>query len=865
MKKILGILMAVVMLCTCCLSGALAEPAAETQLTLEKIKAMNGGEVPVHTENGKVTFVGGACTEEPVRSTEDAAKVVTDMIPLIGDGRTRFEPRRTLYDSFGNTYYVFQQVYADTIVDGGAAKVITDRAGKMLGLTCSVVSDMPEETEAEGITPAAAEALVMQQEKEQEHAVTLVEGKTRKIVLPVNRELDLEADVIQTRFVWAVCTTNPQSGTSDLPYLTHYVTMSGEYLYSLATMLPDDSAGAAGYHSDYVFEFMEPVSYTGYVDLSDGTEKEITVNVMRDTRTGMYYLGNIEHKIVVADCWEFLYNHGNVKLEFSPDNREWDQVSLLSLYNYCRAFDYYKAIGWQGDGEDTPIIVLKDFCDEDHVPLDNAAYAGKFYGWQAFLSSSANDLAQCLDVIAHEFTHCVTNSVMTSSAYQNDFGAINEAMSDIQGNICEMLAGDTQDDTWEIGEHSTMSIRSMSDPHRGKQPEYSWDVHYMPHVKDPTAANDNGGVHTNSSLLSRVAYLLCRDGMSLEDARACWFAVDCAMVPGTDFAQLRDLLPWVMQITGLESHGPALADALRETRLGESEMPSELPEDKAMLKLDLPDTEIFNNGRWLMYVACVNTGAAGQKLADVSRDLEAGNTEGYPKMLVDLYNSAKTEQEAAAASGGKEAPAAGSEEAPSIAGLLFDALLSGTLEDEDPAPADQKTASPAENSAEQEEFVRWMRDQMSDIFYLGTGSAGQDGHTIRMMTLSGRAVPILLYLEPKPNSDQLKQMNAVIFLNGRWIDVTPFFDLAKDEESADIAGMGLMLLETGLIFDVLSIVLTCRSLEDYIRALTCQVPGGQVTELPATGLENVTFNANMAGLGDEIPVVTNNRMSRPKE
>ena len=240
-----------------------------------------------------------------------------------------------------------------------------------------------------------------------------------KIVLPVDRVLDIEADEIDSRYVWAVYTTNPSASVSgtDLPYLAHYVTQGGEYLYNLPTILPGDAAGSAGYDASYVFEFMEPVDYTGYVDYSDGTEHEISVTLMRDTRTGMYYLGNIEHRIVVADCWEFLYNGGHVVLEYSPDNLEWDQTSLMSLYQYCRAYDYYKAIGWIGaDGEETPIIVLKDFCDKDHNPVDNAAYAGKFYGWQTFLSSSVNDFAQCLDVATHEFTHCVTGTVMTYNA-----------------------------------------------------------------------------------------------------------------------------------------------------------------------------------------------------------------------------------------------------------------------------------------------------------------------------------------------------------------------------------------------------------------------------------------------------------------
>ena len=111
--------------------------------------------------------------------------------------------------------------------------------------------------------------------------------------------------------------------------------------------MPGDEAGASGFDASYVFEFMEPVDYTGYVDLSTGEEMELTVTVMRDKRTGMYYLGNLERRIVVADCWEYLYNGNRVVLAASPDNLEWDQVGLLSLYNYCRAYDYYKEIGWR--------------------------------------------------------------------------------------------------------------------------------------------------------------------------------------------------------------------------------------------------------------------------------------------------------------------------------------------------------------------------------------------------------------------------------------------------------------------------------------------------------------------------------------
>ena len=854
MKRFLGILTVLVMLVTCCSgASALAEPPVKAALTISGIQALNGGNAVIDARDGRVTFIGGTCASEKVKGPEDAARVVEDMIPLMGGGsRTHFEPWRTLSDSFGNTYYVFQQVYADMVVLGGAVKVVTDRNGTMLGLTCSLVSDLPDTDASEGITAEKAEQVVLQHEKEQKgSAPALIEGATKKIVLPVDRELDLEADDILTRFVWIVCTTNPSGSiASDMPYLAHYVTLSGEYLYSLPTLLPGDRAANAGYDAEYLFRNMEPVSYTGYVDLSDGTEKEITVTVMRDSTTGTFFLGDPERRIIVADCWEFLYNHGNIVPETSPDNREWDQVSLLSLYNYSRAYDYYKVLGWQGgDGENTPIVILKDFCDQDYKPINNAAYAGRFYGCQCFLSSSANDFAQCLDIIAHEFTHCVTGSVMTYNVYKNDFGAINEAMSDIQGNICEMLAGDTEDLTWIIGDHSTESIRSMSDPHMGRQPRYTWDLYYQSAVMNPTEVNDRGGVHANSSLLNRVGYLLWEGGMTLEEARAFWFAVDCAMVPGSDFGQLKVLLPWMLKITGLGRLQDTLTHAVRETRLGESRMPAGLPEDQTLLTLDLPDNENFNDGKWMLTVLSINTEAVSKVSAAFLEDMRNGKTEGYPKMLIDMAGGTLPAE---------SDPQAGDS---SLLQILTETLLSGGLQESTPAAPEK--AEPA--SAEQKELADWVRENFRGCFYFGNGSAGQDGHTVSMMTLAGRAVPVLIYLDVMPNSEQVRKANAAVWLFGRWIDVTPVLAPVMNAEKPDVAASLKEFLKTGLVFDLLEAVLSGEGVRGLLRSMTCELPAGRVFSLPADGLGNLDFSANMAIPDMTDTVTVNNRMSRPKE
>ena len=389
------IALAVCLLCS--LSFAEAASPADA-LTLADLAALGA---TAHSHDGCVTFVDGPCTANPVKNAEDAAAVVRAMVPLLGgDARTQFEPWRTLSDTAGNVYYVFRQMLSDVTVSGGAVKVVTDAEGRMLGLVGSVESDLPEAKASEGIPAEQAEALALQhmQEAQQDEA-ELIAGRTERIILPVNLEINPDlADVkAENRYVWAVYTTNPSGSvarSSDLPYLAHYVTMEGEYLYSLPTILPGDEAGASGFNSAYVFEFMEPAEYTGEVHLSDGSTKTITVTLMRDVRTGMYYLGNIERRIAVADCYNFVYNNGRVVLEASADNTGWDDICLLSFYHYCMAWDNYRELGWTGgDGLGTPILILKDFCNRDHEPIDNAAYAGKYYGWQVFLSSSANDQA----------------------------------------------------------------------------------------------------------------------------------------------------------------------------------------------------------------------------------------------------------------------------------------------------------------------------------------------------------------------------------------------------------------------------------------------------------------------------------------
>ncbi|MGM7700299.1 M4 family metallopeptidase [Pseudalkalibacillus sp. Hm43] len=112
-----------------------------------------------------------------------------------------------------------------------------------------------------------------------------------------------------------------------------------------------------------------------------------------------------------------------------------------------------------------------------------------------------------IDVVAHELTHAVTD-YSSDLVYENESGALNEALSDIFGTLVEYYHGTNPD--FEVGEDIYTpgtpgdALRSMSDPTKYGDPD-----HYSNRY---TGTGDNGGVHTNSGIINKAAYLLSEGG-----------------------------------------------------------------------------------------------------------------------------------------------------------------------------------------------------------------------------------------------------------------------------------------------------------------------------------------------------------------
>ena len=110
------------------------------------------------------------------------------------------------------------------------------------------------------------------------------------------------------------------------------------------------------------------------------------------------------------------------------------------------------------------------------------------------------------DIVAHELTHGITE-YESDLFYMNESGAINESFSDIWGEFVDLNNGkgtDTLDVKWINGEDAPDGYqRSLKDPTRSDypQPDRITNNFYC-------ADFDNGGVHINSGVGNKAAYLM---------------------------------------------------------------------------------------------------------------------------------------------------------------------------------------------------------------------------------------------------------------------------------------------------------------------------------------------------------------------
>jgi Zn-dependent metalloprotease len=185
-----------------------------------------------------------------------------------------------------------------------------------------------------------------------------------------------------------------------------------------------------------------------------------------------------------------------------------NQDAVFTHANTGFAYDYYQAFGF--DSYDDAGHTMRSTVDFG-VNYNNAfwcgdpcaaAYGSLLDGEQMVYGDGNgvvfSPLGRDPDVVVHELTHAVTEKT-AGLDYFGQTGALNESYSDVHA----VLANPPN---WLVGEQSYTpgtpgdALRDMIDPHNGNQPADMSEF--------VNTAGDNGGVHINSGIPNRAAYLV---------------------------------------------------------------------------------------------------------------------------------------------------------------------------------------------------------------------------------------------------------------------------------------------------------------------------------------------------------------------
>lgn len=259
--------------------------------------------------------------------------------------------------------------------------------------------------------------------------------------------------------------------------------------------------------------------------------------------------------------------NGNLSLEQITSTNPtggWLRDGISAAFGLSQTFDYYRTMHNRNslDGNGGSILGVVRY-DQN--------FSNAFWNGQLMVFGDAQPYAGALDVVAHELTHGVTQH-SANLQYQNQSGALNEAMSDIFGEATELRTNGTND--WLLGASLGAPLRNMANPHaltigstgRPYPANMSELIGPNDSFLDQFNNRDSGGVHLNSSIINHAFYQLAAGlpgAIGMEDAAKIFYrALTAHLVVSSQFIDCR--LAAVQSAVELFGDGDARVQRVRE-------------------------------------------------------------------------------------------------------------------------------------------------------------------------------------------------------------------------------------------------------------------------------------------------------------
>ncbi len=275
----------------------------------------------------------------------------------------------------------------------------------------------------------------------------------------------------------------------------------------------------------------------GYDNLQTGTGSSLysgTVSISTSLSGANYYMEDTTRRqgtFNMNNTGNTSTGTGGTQSRYTDADDNWTatnaRAGVDAHYGAAKTFDYYQTVhgrnGIDGNyGPGTTTAAANGVSIVASRVHFGSGYNNAFW-YQNMMSYGDGDGTTfspltSTDVCGHEMTHGVTERT-ANLTYSKESGALNESWSDIMGAMVELYAdgGVVSTNTWLIGEDiytpgtAGDALRRMDNPNAVGDPDH-YSLRLYPGTCTPSSANDQCGVHTNSSISNHAYYLMAAGG-----------------------------------------------------------------------------------------------------------------------------------------------------------------------------------------------------------------------------------------------------------------------------------------------------------------------------------------------------------------
>lgn len=475
---------------------------------LANLKQSSGREFKMSVQNKNQKSLSGKLSKRETANGAEAVKFLDEVKDVLSlkDISKNFALKSVKKDNLGFTHVTLNQTLNGVPVGKNSITVHFNKNNVITNVT----TDINEK--------ALNSSLSTSQNTSKEKALNIVKNefknKNASVKYLDNKVIDKNGSLFTT-YKYNVYYTSPEIGNYDV-----YVDMN----------------------SGKIIDKESNIRYDGPVTGS-GTAVNGTSRTLNLYQSGSSYQTKDTTKDMNGQILTYTANSREVEpgTLFSSSSKTISDRAIVSAHSYAGVvYDFYKKIFNRNsiDGNGMSIKSTAHYGNK----YDNAFWDGTQMVYGDGDGTDFTYFSGDLDVVGHEMTHGVTSST-ADLTYSYQSGALNESVSDVFGVLIQtwdkynVANGGTwkfDSNDWVVGDEIYTpnkpgdALRSLADPTLYDQPA-TMDDYYNTY-------NDNGGVHTNSGIPNKAAYLVAKSIGCEKTAKIYYRALTTYFNANTNFA-----------------------------------------------------------------------------------------------------------------------------------------------------------------------------------------------------------------------------------------------------------------------------------------------------------------------------------------